>query len=336
MLFAIEIPGSVIIFSETIYPTFVRLLRHEIIPLHVFGQPVNVMNAFICIWIVGAVYLIAKLISSQPSLIYFVNWIGRSKRDEDAEKLLADIIGYDKHFRIFRKRGFSSPKATAFKPYIILPEIDFTPDELRVILLHEWKHIQDKDYLTGNIVEIICFVFWWNPLVYVLRRNFHFAQELKCDQFAVTNNMDFSHYIKGFLVVHDFKKQKEDCFHDDGASAFIDDEDEIMDRFKVLAMRDNSRSKRIFANACFSVIIFIVFIASYMFIVFPAVWVPDVPMVESFTEEYVEIGGIFKAEENFVVDNDDGTFSLYIDGQFVRYVDSTFELLDFLPVRERE
>ena len=339
MLVSVEIPGSVIILSDTFYPAIVRLARYEIISRQVFGLPMNVMNVFIYIWIIGAMYLIFKRLDKFFSFKYFPKLVENFARDEYAEKLLADIIGDDKHFRVFRNHWLKTVSVTAFKPYIILPEIDFTDDELKVILLHEWKHIQDKDYLTGKIFEVICLVFWWNPFVYILRRNFHFAQELKCDQFAVSNSDELIHYLKGIQRVDDLQHEQKDYFlNNNEGNTLVSANDEIVDRLNILILRSSSRSKRILTNACFATVILALFVASYMFIVLPIFWeVPDTSITaDTFMEEYRDTGDIFMPGEAFVIDNGDGIFSLFLDGQFVRYVDGTFELLDFIPVRERE
>jgi hypothetical protein len=135
------------------------------------------------------------------------------------------------------------------------------------------------------------------------------------------------------------EKEKADrCMKHEGTNALISNDDELVDRLKVLALRGESRSKRILTNTCYSIVIVALFLASYMFTILPAFWEsPDVPIsVEDFTEEYKEGGGIFKAEENFAVDNGDGTFSLYIDGKFVQHIDSTSEIFGLLPVRTKE
>lgn len=263
MIIAIEIHGAKVIFSETFYPAIISFLRYEIVSYRVFGLPINAISVFVVIWITGTVWLSARYAYVYISRFYpSINWLESCKRDKHAESLLTDIIGSDKHFHVYRNGCLSTAIVTAFKPYIVLPEIDFSDDELRVILLHEWKHIQDKDYLTGIIVNVICFVFWWNPAIRILRKNFRFAG-------------------------------------DDG----------LPDRLKVLALRGESRRKRILTNVGYSIVIFALFIASYMFIVFPAFWIPqDVPLAEDFMGEYSESGEIFMAEENFFIDNGDGTF----------------------------
>ncbi|MCL1878232.1 MAG: hypothetical protein FWF80_05195, partial [Defluviitaleaceae bacterium] len=150
MFIAIEVPGTLIILSETIYPAIIIFIRYEIISSRIFGIPINIANVLLCVWVIGAVWLITRYVYEYiGNFRPVMKWLGSYPRDEYAESLLAEIIGSDKNFRVYRNKAFNTAVTTAFKPYIILPEINFSPDELRVILLHEWKHIQDKDYLTG-------------------------------------------------------------------------------------------------------------------------------------------------------------------------------------------
>jgi beta-lactamase regulating signal transducer with metallopeptidase domain len=339
MFLAIEIPGAVIILSETIYPAIVTVLRHEIISYRLFGVSINVLNIFIFVWITVTVWLTARY-----AYIYIgrfnpiMRWLGSYDRDVYAESLLAEIIGTDKHFHVYRNKCFSTAIATAFKPYIILPEVEFSPDELRVILLHEWKHIQDKDYLSEIIINIICFVFWWNPLVYVLRNNFRFAQELKSDQFAIANKKDFHHFMKGILLLEESEMQKANKRMAYEGNSFIGNDDGMADRLKILALRGEPRSKRTLTNVVYSIIFLVLFAASYMFVILPIFWEsPDVPVsADDFLDEYLEYGTVFRSDENFLIDNGDGTFSLYIDGSFVMNIDGNADTVNWLPIRERE
>ena len=262
-------------------------------------------------------------------------WFESTERDAFAESLLSEIIGKDKYFRIYRIGAFNSAYSTAFKPYIILPKIDFPPDQLRVILLHEWKHIQDKDYLTEIIVNLICFVFWWNPMVYILRKNFRFAQELKADQFSMIDSDDFKHFIKGHLLVQETINAKH-LLKSGAVKAFLGFENNFPDRLMVLALRGNSRYKRIFTNVCYSAVMVVVFLASYMFTVLPAFWVPvdDAPITEEFPLEYgMEI---FRSEDNFILDNEDGTFSLFVNGNFVQFIDESSNMFHWFPIHQKE
>ena len=183
-------------------------------------------------------------------------------------------------------------------------------------------------------------------MVYILRKNFRFAQELKSDQFAVSSKEDFRHFLHGIqsmMKAEEAKADKHNTYKRDNTydgNAFADSDDELMDRLRILAMRGDSHHKRVVFNLCYSVVFLALFAVSYMFIILPAFWEsPDVPVAaEDFGElrEYREDGGILRAEENFLIDNSDGTFSLYIDSQFVRYIDETNEIFNLLPIYARE
>jgi len=339
MLVAIDIPGSAVILSETIYPAIVRVIRYEIVSYHAFEFPISVASVFIFIWVVVAFFLIVKHISLLINRYSFIKLVERLPCDKQAEVMLAEMIRDDKQFRVFRMKSAAIPFATAFKPYIVLPEIDFSPDELRVILRHEWKHIQDKDYLRKLIIDLICFVYWWNPLVYVFRNTFSFAQELKCDQYAISNKKeDINNYLTGIIAILEHEEQKKNHFQNNfNSESLFAENDELTERLKILVLSSGSRSKRILTNACYSIVIFAVFIMSYMFVILPIFWGSNIhSTVDDFRQDYIEDGGIFRADENFLIDNEDGTFSLYINGQFVGIESEDNEYLRFLPVRIRK
>jgi len=340
MFIAVDMPGAVVIFSENLYPAIISFLRREIVAYPVFGIPV-IVNVLIFIWVVVAVWLTLRFLYDYINKFHpTMTWLGSTERDEQAEAMLSEIIGSGKQFYVFRNKAVNTALATAVKPYIILPVVEFSPDKLRPILLHEWKHIQDKDYLTGFIVELICCVFWWNPLVYVLRRNFLFAQELKCDQFAVSNKGELISFLQGLDLLDKKDKSDKTDRHAKGVlgNALISNKDELTDRLEILVLREKSRSKWVLPTVCYSIAIVVLFLASYMFIILPAFWEsPDVcEPADVFTENYKEGGRIFRSEEPFIVDNGDGTFSFYIDGNFVGYIDNTHEAFAWIPIRERE
>jgi len=336
----IEIPGAAIVWSETFYPAIVNLFRFEFIQYRPFGLSMNITFIFIFVWSVGTVFLTTRYaneyIGKYPGLM---RWWVTLPRDTHAESLLSEIIGTEKNFRVFRSAAFSTAAATAFRPYIILPEIEFTDDELRVILLHEWKHIRDKDYLTEILINLICFVFWWNPVVYILKKNFKFAKELKCDGFAVPSKKDFHHLLDGLVKMNHAEKEKTQILN--GSSTLVSKEDELVDRLTVMAMRWESRNKRkILTSACYSVVIVALFFASYAFTVLP--FFREIPNLSITTDDITQSDkdaeNLFNMIESeiFLVDNNDGSFSYYVDGNFVMNVDADNDILNWVEIRARE
>ncbi len=72
------------------------------------------------------------------------------------------------------------------KPMIIVPEILVGKEEY--IIEHELEHFKNHDQWYKLLVDILCLVYWWNPLVYVLKRYIENILELRND-FSVTKNM---------------------------------------------------------------------------------------------------------------------------------------------------
>ncbi len=50
-----------------------------------------------------------------------------------------------------------------------------------LILAHELAHLRRRDHLVRVVELIVSTVYWWNPLVGLLRRQIHESEELCCD-----------------------------------------------------------------------------------------------------------------------------------------------------------
>ena len=337
MIIIVERPNSIIIPSDTIYPAVFSFMRFEF--TQISGVSVSVVNVLISLWAAVATILIMRhLVGLTLRAFQVYSKIKQMPRDEYAESLLTDIIGKDKYVRVFRSYPKDIPFSTIIKPYIVLPKLNLSDDVLRVTLLHEWKHILDKDALTENIIDIICYVFWWNPFVYILQRNFSFVRELKCDYYAVSSAKDFMSYMNTLKELNIFAEQKNVVHETNGIISFISDMDEEIDRIKMLLLRrGGSRRKQLSTNIVFSTIIGVLFVASYLFLIQPVfLESPDVSVDAGVFAGEHDIGEIFRIEEIYIMDNGNNLFSLYFDGQFVKHVDETSELLMFIPIYKME
>lgn len=80
---------------------------------------------------------------------------------------------------------------------VLLPCLDYTDEELYYILLHEFTHFSNHDLYIKMGVCILCILFWWNPFVYLLRRNLDEVLEIKCDLCATASltNMEKADYL---------------------------------------------------------------------------------------------------------------------------------------------
>jgi beta-lactamase regulating signal transducer with metallopeptidase domain len=54
-------------------------------------------------------------------------------------------------------------------------------ERIRWVLAHELVHVKRLDYLVRWLEWLACVTFWWNPLVWWVRRRLHFDEEASCD-----------------------------------------------------------------------------------------------------------------------------------------------------------
>jgi bla regulator protein blaR1 len=70
------------------------------------------------------------------------------------------------------------------RPTIVLPMrllSQFDDQEAAMILAHELAHLRRRDHWVRAVELIVSIVYWWNPLVWVIRRPLHQAEDLCCD-----------------------------------------------------------------------------------------------------------------------------------------------------------
>ena len=77
-------------------------------------------------------------------------------------------------------------------PRIYLPEssTDWSPDTLKMALLHELGHVQRRDLWMATLAHFVCVLHWFNPAVWWLRRTFLSQCEYACDAHLVEKGTD--------------------------------------------------------------------------------------------------------------------------------------------------
>lgn len=69
-----------------------------------------------------------------------------------------------------------------FNPVILLPDRDYSPCELNMLLSHELTHWRRKDGIIGFIASLAAAVNWFNPLAHIAARRLRVDAELACDE----------------------------------------------------------------------------------------------------------------------------------------------------------
>jgi beta-lactamase regulating signal transducer with metallopeptidase domain len=77
-----------------------------------------------------------------------------------------------------------------FKPRLVLPDVKFTPEDLRCVFLHELTHYKRHDTGLKCLMLIINSIHWFNPFAYIARRDIDRMCEMACDESIVRSMND--------------------------------------------------------------------------------------------------------------------------------------------------
>jgi len=108
----------------------------------------------------------------------------RARKDELYEYvgLCGDVVPP----RLYRSTLATTPMLVGFfKPEIVLPDREYSEAELRSVLRHELIHLRRRDIVVKWLSVFVCALHWFNPVVWLARREIDRACELSCDEAAI-------------------------------------------------------------------------------------------------------------------------------------------------------
>lgn len=220
-------------------------------------------------------------------------------------------------------------------PTIYLPQLDFTEGELYAILAHEYFHYKNKDILLMIVTNLTCIIFWWNPLVYVLRKNVNMALELNNDFFAITTmpNTTLANYLKSILKIADKPAGASltNAVPSTNAASFIKSQDEMAERVDAMLLYQKPQKKQALISAIFCVCMLFCFCISYVFILQSQGGIEKAKALLS-QEEGSE--NVVFGDPPYLIINEDGTYSLYMNNEFAGIYEKGDDFIKDFPVKK--
>ena len=144
------------------------------------------------IWFLGMILFIGYNLLNYG---FFRNHIKKNAKEVEIE--IAKDIQNELNIKFIPKIVVSneilSPMLVGFiKPMVILPEIKYSDNELKVILKHEFMHYKRRDLWYKLLLIIANGIHWFNPIVYLMIRKANRDLEYSCDDDVVKNeNMEY-------------------------------------------------------------------------------------------------------------------------------------------------
>ena len=146
------------------------------------------------IWLMVALILLVQKITAYHSFIRYVNaGLHPVSNVEQLDRLsaIAEQAGRKRPVELCVNPLVSSPLLIGFfRPCIVLPSADIPEKDFQYIVLHELTHYKRRDMFYKWLVQITVCLHWFNPLVYLMRREITKACEFSCDE-AVLSKMGY-------------------------------------------------------------------------------------------------------------------------------------------------
>ena len=93
--------------------------------------------------------------------------------------------------------------AGALRPHVMLPvsAASWSRERLNAVLMHELAHVRRHDNLWVLISRVVCAVFWFHPLVWILSRELRRDAERACDDIVLATGVRNSDYASHLVAI---------------------------------------------------------------------------------------------------------------------------------------
>lgn len=196
MLIPIELPWVYVIPVEFFYNPVYTWIRYSL------PGDITVWQVLLGVWILGSTAVLLRLVSKY---IVLQRWI-RSKHGNAISIACEDYgISNQRRVRIYKANGVDVPMSVGIlHNEIIIPDRDYSDEEIRLIIHHEMTHIKNGDPVIQLLANLLCAIYWWNPAAYVFRKDLEQYFELRCDKVIVSemSKKEAADYLEVLLRIY--------------------------------------------------------------------------------------------------------------------------------------
>ena len=152
-------------------------------------------DALIALWVAGMAFRAAALLLGERRLRLAMahNTLPTDARTRDIYDACCAELGIAHKLPLQSMAGIYSPALTvSLKPMILLPANitdTLTDAQLACALRHELTHYRRRDHLLMLLLRLLTCVYWFNPIVWLMKRELMKDMETACDS-AVTARLN--------------------------------------------------------------------------------------------------------------------------------------------------
>lgn len=268
------------------------------------------------IWICGSIIQTIKL--------FYKSWALYRKLKRDSKEVDKDIsnilfeIDEKCPLKIYKTEDIAIPVlAGYFHPAIYIPDTSKSKREYYFIFLHEYTHWKRKDIQKKFLVNLLCMIFWWNPAIYIMRREISQIIEFNCDQqvtekFSDMEVVEYLEILKAYVGKNKLAKIKTNTY----TIEFVNTSKRysMKQRFYLLLKRDIPARKSPIPKIVLAIVAVIWIGSSYYFILQPyydtpgnLLWKDDVPFDRT-------VRNTSNEDNSYLEEQKDGSYIFYYNG----------------------
>lgn len=177
-------------FTRTIYSSKLLIGLGNIVYANVYGdREILVSDLLLWLWIGVAVILLIRYFYKRVQVRRILEQY--VIKDTDTKEYYESFLN-DTKIRSIKIAVIPGEKQAAIfgviRPIMILPDAVLEEKTVAHMIRHEMKHYANYDLWLKFFVDLLVVIHWWNPVVYVMRKELSLAFELSND-YMVTRDM---------------------------------------------------------------------------------------------------------------------------------------------------
>ncbi|MDE6619863.1 MAG: M56 family metallopeptidase [Lachnospiraceae bacterium] len=312
MIIPVEFPWTKIVFGGELYN---RIYYFSCVERNI-GNDISVFDLLCLLWYSGTFLIILRYVIQYVKIARFFGGMP-VQRNSNAAQIVDAVWNGSKKPDIIQTAAVRTPCCFGIlRKKIIIPDKPYTEEQLRFILLHECSHLLNHDILVKNLINILCALYWWNPCVYLLKKDLSQSLEIRCDLTAVK---ELGHQLKGdylAVILSEYKDSLEDA---NSAGLHYDNPKLLLERFQLVADERRVLVKK--GNIPAWVISGCLLFISYSFI-FQTEYEAPKEDIETEQDAY-EIN----ADNSYLIKTDDGTYFLHIQNKDIAISEEVAQMM---------
>lgn len=311
-------------FTQTIASDKILPIIHLISEFKIYG--ISLVSALMMLWALSSFLLLIRLYNNHKSSVSIFSAIRMTQNKNVLQVLYQNCQEkeIDKIPKVIQFDIKSSPFIIGyFNPTIVLPE-GLNKEELNYTLSHELEHYKNHHLEIKLVLEVLTAIFWWYPIIWILKKRILHSLELQVDSY-LTSNFNEKEKINYAETILDIARRR--CVMPKSALAFSfvnNDMDDMQTRIVEIVDTENiTVRKRVSKRSILMVLLSIIFFLYPLFYTYEAYY---------HNPENTEGTFIVNKNDTYLMQNDNKSFDIYINGKYSLSVQEIPQKFSHFPI----